>query len=236
MNNRLCTTLALLALAAVAGCRGDREDAPPREFFPDLDTQLKWTPQGRSEMFEDGRTMRQPPAGAVPFGRRSSLPDAAGASPWASERDRFLKDDPAFFDGVSGRDAAGNPVFIEKLPASITVDKALLLRGQERFNIYCSVCHGYLGDGKGAVGVQYSPAAADLNNPAFLVAGAPQTKDGYIFNIIRHGKPKPDGSGGFTMPPYGHAMSEADSWAIVAYVRALQAARSAPSSTTGGSR
>lgn len=236
MNNRLLTTLALLSLAALGGCRGDREDAPPREFFPDLDTQLKWTPQGGSEMFEDGRTMRQPPVGAVPFGRRATMSDAAWANPWTSERDRFLKDDPAFFEGSTGRDAAGNLVFIEKIPASVTVDKALLLRGQERFNIYCSVCHGYLGDGKGPVGVQFSPAAADLNNPAFLVAGAPQTRDGYIYNIIRHGKPKPDGSGGFTMPAYGHAMSEVDSWAIVAYVRALQASRSASLSTTGGSR
>jgi mono/diheme cytochrome c family protein len=212
-------------LGALGGCRGDREDKPPREFFPDLDNQLKWKPQSTSEFFADGRTMRVPDSRAVAFGRQSLVSDEPWAAASRQTREDLLKDDSVFYTGVTGRDAKGEPVYAATIPASVTVDSALLLRGQDRFNIYCTACHGYLGDGKGPVGVQFNPIAADFHTGPFKDPKALQNQDGYLFHTIRHGKLKADGSGTNTMPGYAHAINERDSWAIVAYMRALQASR-----------
>lgn len=229
MNHHAPRAARLAALVAgallLSGCRGDREDAPPREFFPDLDTQLKWQPQGQSEMFADGRMMRPVVAGTVPFGRNPAVNTDAWAADWNKARDDFMNNDPLETEGVSGRDAKGDPIYTPLIPASITVDAALLKRGQERFNIYCTACHGYTGDGKGTVAAFYSPAPANFHLPQFKDGKSLQSLDGYVFHTIRYGKPKTDGSGGFTMPGYAHAVSTHDAWAIVAYVRALQASR-----------
>ena len=52
--------IACSALMALGGCRGGRDDNTPRQFFPDLDDQMKWKPQGESDFFADGRMMRKP--------------------------------------------------------------------------------------------------------------------------------------------------------------------------------
>src|SRR3954468_5638611 len=91
------------ALLSAAGCRGDREDQPPHLFFPDLHDQPKWLPQEKSEFFEDGRTMRQPGAGTVPFGRLDFLADPskdAWAAGYMQDREDFLKDNKALFLGL----------------------------------------------------------------------------------------------------------------------------------------
>lgn len=96
-------------------------------------------------------------------------------------------------------------------------------RGRERFDIHCSVCHGFTGQGgndpkqgHGLVGRRWpvvipsfhfnSKAGAD-NRVALL-------PDGELFDVITNGKG--------TMPPYGSRLSVEDRWAIVHYVRALQ--------------
>src|SRR3954470_16726593 len=82
--------LALLG-AGLAGCRGDREEKPPRQFFPDMDDQPKWKPQSQSEFFVDGRTMRKPVAGTVPFGRNDFVTDAPWSKDFMDQRSDLLK-------------------------------------------------------------------------------------------------------------------------------------------------
>jgi len=98
------------------------------------------------------------------------------------------------------------------------VDEALLKRGQERFNIYCAVCHGADGYGNGPVNARALElsegtwtAAASLHTD--LVRGRPV---GQLYNTINNGIR--------TMPAYGSQIPVADRWAIVGYVRALQRA------------
>jgi mono/diheme cytochrome c family protein len=88
------------------------------------------------------------------------------------------------------------------------------------------------------VGVQIQPVPATFHNPKYKApdpadANAQFWKDGYIFKTIRHGViPIPPGATAPppgtapTMPGYAHAINEADAWAIVAYVRALQESHS----------
>jgi len=215
-----------LAAAGLTGCRGDRKDDPPRQFFPDLDDQQKWAPQGESEFFVDGRMMRQPVAGTVPFGPQPFAANEEWASKWNTQRADLLKDDPAFYFGVESVNADGTVVYLAKIPAAVTVDRAMLERGMERFNIYCTACHGYLGDGQGMVAkAGFNPIIPSFYDPTFADPKNVRSRDGWIFHTIRNGKPTEGQPGKYNMPAYGHAVNERDAWAITAYVRALQASR-----------
>jgi mono/diheme cytochrome c family protein len=222
--------------AGLAGCRGDRTDKPPRQFLPDMDDSPKWHPQGASPFFLDaedvsaeaghvpgaelGRMMRPKPAGAVAFG---ALPVAAAEGQFdpgfrdrlTGERRNYLRDDDAFYYGV---DETGAPV--DTIPMEVT--RALLERGAERFNIYCAVCHGYAGDGAGMVGRRWSIPVPTYHDPKYSDPAQRTGKDGYLFHVARYGLKNPDGS--IRMPAYGHALDAEDAWAVVAYIRALQAA------------
>ncbi|HZW05969.1 MAG TPA: cytochrome c, partial [Phycisphaerales bacterium] len=116
--------------------------------------------------------------------------------------------------------------FVAVMPPSVIVDRKLLERGQDRYNIYCSVCHGYDGYGKGTVGEQWRVPVANFHDPKFTDAAQDQSRDGYIFHVIRNGLPADDPKQPMRMPAYGYSVNEQDAWAIVAYVRALQAQQS----------
>jgi mono/diheme cytochrome c family protein len=218
--------LAVLCLAGVAvpGCRGDRSDKPPRQFFPDLDDQPKWKPQSQSPFFTDNRTMRLPPAGTVAFGYQPFVTEAPWGGIFTKKRSDLLKDDDKYYLGTNA-----DGTFLEKIPVPVT--KELLARGEARYNIYCYVCHGYAGDGKGMVGVQIQPVPATFHDPRYKAPDPNDPKvqlwkDGYIFNTIRNGVKQTAPPFAHTMPPYAHAIDEADAWAIVSYVRALQESHS----------
>ena len=103
-----------------------------------------------------------------------------------------------------------------------------MLHGQEKFNIYCSACHGYEGKGQGMVGNRWSYPVPNFHDDKYQrEAGASERtgRDGYIFHVIRNGVPNETQAGYYKMPPYGHALNEQDAWAVVAYVRALQASK-----------
>lgn len=118
----------------------------------------------------------------------------------------LLKDEDAFYRG--GDSAA--PLQASPVPATAE----LLERGRERFDIYCAPCHARTGLGNGMVvrrGFLPPPSLTD----ARIVALA----DGQIFQVISKGKGN--------MPSYAKQVPEADRWAIVAYVRALQYSQNA---------
>jgi mono/diheme cytochrome c family protein len=227
-------TVALaLAVAALAGCRGDRDDKPPRQFFPDMDDMPRWQVQSQSDFFEDGRTMRQQVPNTVPFSRSPmSETMLAGTGEWskpfASDRQDLLKDNPVY---ATGKNADGS--FVASIPAEVTKD--MLLLGQKKYNIYCVACHGYEGDGLGIVGDttkgrafswSYAiPSYHDVKYRSQDPADAKSQKhtDGFLFDTARNGVIDPTGAQ--KMPGYKHALSERDSWAVVAYIRALQRAR-----------
>lgn len=176
---------------------------PPFHLVPDMDDQPRMKAQD-AELVEGKASisyMLLPPAHTVSFGH--------------------LQVDSEFYMGLSD---AGNPTsFIDKIP--VKVDADLLNRGQDRFNIYCTVCHDRVGTGQGKV-MPYATAMSVII-PNFhwdgLVKGKEfykfkghelRDKDGYIFYTITNGKG--------VMTPYGDQLSPADRWAIVAYIRALQ--------------
>ena len=93
------------------------------------------------------------------------------------------------------------------------VDMALLRRGKERFEIFCTPCHGFEGDGDGAVVRRGFPRPPSYYEPALMAAPGKQ-----FFDTIT------DGFG--IMYSYASRIPPHDRWAIVAYIRALQQSRS----------
>ncbi len=118
-----------------------------------------------------------------------------------------LKGDSPFFSGMeSGKYLAYCP---------IPVNRAVLERGRERFNIYCAVCHAQTGEGNGMV-VQ----RGFTQPPSFHIARLRQMPVGYFFRIMTDGSRK--------MAPYRDVLDENDRWAVAAYIRALQQSRQVP--------
>lgn len=209
---------AALASAALTGCRGDRSDKPPRQFFPDLDDQPKWKPQTDSTFFADKRTMRKPPANTVAFGRASFVSEEPWADHWIQERKDLLKADAGYYEG-KGADG----LYMPRMP--VAVDAKLIELGKLKYNIYCVACHGYSGDGKGMIGTQWSYALPNYHDAKYKVPDANDPKaelwkDGYLFHVARVGVKDPAGLQ--KMPGYAHALSEGDAWAVVSYIRVLQ--------------
>ncbi len=232
----LCAVAVLAGLAVLPGCRGDRTDKPPRQFFPDMDDQPKLLPQTGTQFFEDGRSDRNLVARTVPFGSTAHDPGQIAGSGWAddilADRERLLRTDPTFAFGLLAGSTIEEPRYAEIMPVEVTRD--LILRGRERFDIYCSACHGYTGvggqgEGAGTVGRLWSYAPANLMADLYRDRSQMQGTDGYLFHITRNGLKNPDGT--YRMPGYAHAVDEADAWAIVAYIRTLQAAQGVPASS-----
>lgn len=119
----------------------------------------------------------------------------------------LLKDDIILH---TARNHRGELVKVNPLP--VTID--LLKRGQNRFNIYCSPCHSKVGDGRGIMVTKgYLPV------PSFDDRRLLDLPDGYFFEVMTNGIRN--------MPSYRSQVPVKDRWAIVAYLRALQRARTA---------
>jgi mono/diheme cytochrome c family protein len=186
VTNKTCGALLLLICASLgAGCRQDMHDQP------------KYKPY---RIFESGETPRAPVEGTIPRG--------------------YLKEDAGFHTGrsqtpgVSATTGTGAapPSYVTTLPMALT--ESLLNRGEERFNIYCSPCHGRLGDGEGMV-----VKRGFRRPPSFHIDRLRAAPAGYFFDVMTNGFG--------AMPDYAGQITPNDRWAIVAYVKALQLSQNA---------
>ncbi|HZZ71973.1 MAG TPA: c-type cytochrome [Pirellulales bacterium] len=178
-------------LACVAGCQQKMADQP------------SYLPLQKSDFFLDQRSARPQVEGTIARDRLQT--DSAlyhGRQP-AGEPAAEAKSNAPLEPG--GTNTPAN--YVEAIP--LPIDRQLLARGQERFNIYCAVCHGSLGYGDGIV-VQrgYTPPPTYHSD---RLRGAPA---GYLFEVISHGM----GS----MPAHEAQIPVRDRWAIVSYLRVLQ--------------
>jgi len=146
-----------------------------------MSNQPKYDPLEPSAFFQDGMSARPRIAGTVARGELSTNP---------------------FFDTgkVNGAIADGYPM-------AITID--VINRGHQRYDIYCSECHGRTGDGNGMI-----PARGYRRPPSFHTATLRTATTGHFFDVMTNGFG--------AMPPYKSMVPPADRWAIVAYIRALQ--------------
>jgi len=176
------TSILVLAIILMIGCRGDHSTKPPIHLNPNMDSQDKFKAQSINTFFADSSAMRLPIDGTI------------------AQRKYFGNN-----EYLTGKNVSGN--FINN-PELLTVE--LINRGQERFNIYCAVCHGYRGDGKGNITKYKYPIPPTSFHQDWLI----EKKDGHYFDVVTNGIR--------TMPSYKHQIPVEDRWAIVSYVRKLQ--------------
>lgn len=195
--------IAVCCLLSASGCRVDMQDQP------------KMKPFRSSTFFRDGLSTRQPIEGTVARG--------------------FLKEDTEFYTGKKpGKPSATAPVptqtpagpqpsgttaapalqgpaaypdDVEVFP--IAVKKDTVTRGKERYEIFCSACHGLTGNGDGMIVRRGFRRAASFNDDRLR-----QAPVGHFFDAITNGWG--------AMPSYAPQIPPADRWAITAYIRALQ--------------
>ena len=150
----------------------------------DMQDQPKFIPLRPSSFFDDGRSALPLVEGTVARGH--------------------LDADTAFYTGKTS-----DGKLVDTLPFPVT--RAVLERGQERFNIYCAPCHGLLGYGNGMI------ARRGFNHPppqSYHIDRLRQAPVGDLYDVITNGIG--------AMPDYAAQIEPRDRWAIVAYVRVLQ--------------
>jgi mono/diheme cytochrome c family protein len=159
----------------------------------DMHNQAKTKPLRESPFFADHSSARPLPEGVVARG--------------------FLRADAALYRGV-GEDGK----FVLDIPVPVT--KQLLARGRERFDIFCSPCHGRTGDGQGMI------VARGFKNPStFHVDRLRNERAGYFFDVMTNGFGQ--------MSSYAPQITPEDRWAVVSWIRTLQASQNMPGDFLG---
>ena len=193
-NNRLALLAILIPIVLLSGCgvRSDMQDQPRYRAYK------------KSDWFKDGRGSRDPVEGTVARGQ--------------------LHENKAFYTGKidnpnpnaavqTTTDPSGNtlvasfPNDVDEFPVPVT--KELVDRGQERYNIYCIVCHGPVGNGDGMIVRRGFPQPPTYHDDRLRNAPV-----GHFFDVMTNGWGK--------MNSYAYQVQPADRWAIAAYIRALQ--------------
>src|SRR5688572_1203909 len=174
--------LAVVCFASAA-CRSDMQDQP------------KIKPYRGSSFFGDGLASRPPVQGTIPRG--------------------YLRSDREFYTGkksvssVSPAPASTNPYPDDMDTFPFPITQETVQRGRERYEIFCSVCHGMTGHGDGMIVRRGFRRAASFHDDRLR-----QAPVGHFFDAITNGWG--------AMPPYAAQVPVQDRWAIIAYVRALQ--------------
>jgi len=250
----LVLALVVAGVVSQMGPRGTVSDRRPLMLVPDMDFQPRYNAQAAGPFFADGRAMRMPPAGTVPFGGADYDSDAGSPR----QDPDFLKEDDGYYRGKRGES------WVDQNP--LKVEMGLLQRGQERYEIFCAPCHGSTGTGKGImtqygmVGVASITDALDVlqhgqhrymiycvvchdplgtghgkivergytQPPSYHIERLRQAPVGHFFQVIT------DGYG--SMPDYRQQIPPRDRWAIVAYIRALMRSQNGTLSDVPGSQ
>jgi len=189
--------LAVAVVVGILGFRGTHFRKPPLYIFPDMEFQLKLRPQKENGFFTNGITSQLHIPGTI---ARSTPLQSANGPVYPYE------DAP-----INTGHVTGTTNFIENNPMPITAE--LLKRGQQRFTINCTPCHGATGEGKG-ITQKIGAMAVVANLHDKRIAELP---DGELFFVITNGRN--------LMGAYGANVTVEDRWAIIAYLRALQLSR-----------
>lgn len=200
-------TLAVLCVLATSACRRDMQDQP------------KMKPFRSSVFFRDGLSSRPHVEGTVARGLLKSDTEfytgkkAGRANATAENRTAVSASGPEPIAGATpAQGAAAYPDDLEVFPIEVT--KETVRRGKERYEIFCTACHGLTGNGDGMIVRRGFRRAASFNDDRLREAPV-----GHFFDAISNGWG--------AMPAYAAQIPPQDRWAIVAYIRALQLSQTA---------
>ena len=116
--------------------------------------------------------------------------------------------------GAIADDVYNVPKDFAGFPPAVKVNGNLLERGENRYRIFCTPCHGLQGNGEGMIAMR-----GMKHPPSYHIDRLRQAPNGYFYDVM---------SNGFgAMYSYSERITPADRWAIIAYIRALQLSRNA---------
>jgi mono/diheme cytochrome c family protein len=189
----ILAALALVPFACIARVRQTPGPQARIHLVQDMDNQPRFKSQQANPLFADDRADRLSVAGTVAQGHL--------------DEDEALR---------HGRENGG---WVTRIP--VTVTGTTMARGQERYGVYCSPCHGLSGYGDGVVARRADRLQEGTWVPpsSFHTDAVRARADGELFNTITNGIRN--------MPAYGPQIPVEDRWAIVGYVRALQRSQNA---------
>ncbi len=183
-------------------------------------------PYRGTTFFKDGLSSRQPIPGTVARGLLNADSEyftgkkAGRSAPSASQPTAGPQPSGTNVVGGTPQGAAAYPDDVEAFPLPVTQN--LVVRGKERYEIFCSACHGLTGNGDGMIVRRGFRRAASFNDDRLR-----QAPVGHFFDAISNGWG--------AMPSYAHQVPVKDRWAIIAYIRALQLSQEKQNLTTTGS-
>lgn len=194
MRRKLIVALCLLTFVVVGtACRYDMQDQPRYKAYK------------QSDFFSDGKSMRDLPEGTV---ARGNLQDNKALYTGKKENADPNAQVESTTDPKTGNTLVSSfPNDVEEFPIPVT--KELLDRGEQRYKVFCIVCHGPVGKGDGMVVRRGYPAPPTYHDDRLRNAPV-----GHFYDVIANGWGK--------MNSYSSQIPVADRWAIVAYIRALQ--------------
>lgn len=167
-------------------------------------TQARAPRLGESAFFSDGRASREPVQGSVTHGSYSN--------------------DTLLHDGTEN----GNPA--ERFPFAI--DDDVLKRGKDRYGIYCSQCHGEVGDGVAIVVQRGYRPPKPFADPEIMKKSLGELVQALKKGVPRRPNPQPDMIAGtgydledVVHPVLGRRLSATDRWAVIAWIKVLQASQ-----------
>lgn len=237
----MIAVLCVLPPALIYRAYGETNTLPRLHVVPDMDWQFKSKAQQMAPniavgsetpdyIFPSRRVMREQVAGTIVRGQLDDdssfyhgIVAEQGSASVGSEAAHYVSTQEAGQDAAGQATAEPEPNWVEGFPEQIEISAETIQRGQQRFNIYCAVCHGITGDGNGMVNqrgnaLNLTGQAAWVNAKSFHDPTIVAQPEGRIFDTISNGR------GG--MGPYRAQIPTEDRWAIVMYIRALQDAYS----------
>ena len=202
-----------LWIAAASGVSSN----PRLSIWWDMDYQPKFKAQTPTKLFADGRAMREKQPGTV--ARGTLIEDSEyyrgikQGGDLVAGRDRLAAQYVAMQEGAAPAEPP-EPDWATEFPLPIT--EQLMARGQQRFNIYCSTCHGTAGDGNGLISLRAEALRQGtwVKPTSLHIKYVREQPYGKMFHTISKGIRK--------MPAYAKQISVEDRWAIVLYIEALQ--------------
>jgi mono/diheme cytochrome c family protein len=205
---KLPVFLLLAALIVSTACRRDMQDQP------------KIKPLRGTTFFSDGLGSRQPIEGTIPrgylrenaeffTGKKSRAPGTAATATATPAQQPTGQQQTA---GAQVQQAQQSSFPDDVVAFPIPVTKDVVNRGRQRFDIFCSACHGMTGNGDGMIVRRGFRRAASFNDDRLR-----QAPVGHFFDAMTNGWG--------AMPSYAAQIPVQDRWAIVAYIRALQASQ-----------
>lgn len=229
-----CLLLTAYSLLFSVGCRMDMQDQPRYEVYES------------SKFFKDGLSSRPLVEGTIARGYlhadkelytgKIDRSQASGATPAASPATSNAQGANAnsATNQSGGTTAQGDPNDVETFPFPITAE--IVDRGQERYQIFCAMCHGATGYSDGMI-----VRRGFRKPPSYHTPELRNARVGHFFDVITNGWG--------AMPSYSAQIPAHDRWAIIAYIRALQLSQqrvttegttatnaSAPTPNTGGTK